>query len=660
MAEAVNPDVTRLFDELTRAALPIAFTKKVLERPPFPFLHKLCVVTLESSGIFSPAQITLGNLVSREQKAGFLVRALAFISFTMHHAKVECLSVLLYVSPVQVLAGVEVSRTYEFLRQLASLYQMNCPDAKIAAAQEVLAKGESHWYTLAMKFRRGLTKMQAAVRLFLKNDQTRRPKPGTKFFKEFEGFGTFEGVVRSVKDGVYVVYYAQDDDEEELDEDEMLEVLRKSHEIEAAAKKDIMPKNEEPPVINTEPINLFSELEHALPSRQRDGITASREALLTRAGPRNTSTSGSQYSEDTEPPPSSKDEFPSPPKSVEPLDDQVMNSDTNEMEATEEPAWRIKLLSLISPEALPGVLKPTIAPTASLLRNPLSHAPPTLPNIAVPGGEAQWRQRLKQPKVDYPKQAMTSNQKKSPPPHKQQPTHRMSPKKKDLGDSLFQEYLTTDQRNNQSKLLRTVVHRIDKYLKRKRMRVIDLFRYCDFDQMGYISRQGLEEVLRQMDIRLPPHEIDAFMAHLDSNKNGVIDVDEFESLVRVHRRTDARRDQLRHELPQVVKNDKIDASKLVPYRDQITHLVRTLDPDGIGTIPAADLAKAIGAIPKMKNEVVGDFIRACRPIHGLIFVADVDRVLGMKRTIKKENRFLDATWLGQFDAQMEKVRGLGA
>ncbi|KAF0722907.1 hypothetical protein AaE_009914, partial [Aphanomyces astaci] len=259
-------------------------------RPPFPFLHKLCSEAFGHTNIFTPLQLNLGNLVTRDQKAGFLVRALAFVTFTLRAVGADCVSVLLFVSPVQALAGLEVDRTHEFLDQLVRVHLLDNADAaKTLAAEEVLRKGENHLYTMAIKFRRGLTKVQAAVRLFLSNKASRGqastthdqpPVPGTEFLKLFEGFGTFKGVVRSAANGVYVVYYAQDGDEEELDEEEMLDVMRRSRDLEAAANGSVkvapaplatttvtLPKASV--AINMVPTNLFEDLERELPSRQQ-------------------------------------------------------------------------------------------------------------------------------------------------------------------------------------------------------------------------------------------------------------------------------------------------------------------------------------------------------------------------------------------------------
>ncbi|KAF0698296.1 Aste57867_11089 [Aphanomyces stellatus] len=722
-----SPEVESLFHALTEASFTLLFSKKVLVRPPFPFLHKLCVEALASTSVFTPAQLSLPNLVDREQKAGFLVRALAIVTFALRRAGHDCVSVLLLVSPVQVLAGTEVDRTHEFLRQLVHVHRLDNISIKNAATADVLARGESHLYTMAMKFRRGLVKAQASVRLFLGQRRAaasmEKPVAGTRFLKDFDGFGTFEGLVRSVSDdGIYVVYYAQDDDEEELDEAEMMDVMAKSRALQAG--RAVPPPKEERMSLQvmTEmvPTNLFGKLEGDLPSRRLQNLeneaervhtarehaerqyvermhsarcatkdeksppargqvehaAAQRETLLTR-GSRRGSFSREVMVASSQPPVEANDNNAS--TTIGRDGSSHAATDTHETPPLgSEPPWRAKLLALINPDALPSVIQATAAPRSTFSHNPLALAPPTLPKIAVPGGQAKWTKRLKQPKPEPPKKVAT-NQKTSPPKGAStspvsaaavaaRSSMRQSKRTNDNDDETpFQDYLA-EQRMHQTKVLRAIVARIDKYLKRKRMRVIDLFRYCDFDNCGFISRAGMEEVLRQMDIRLPAAEMDAFMLYLDKNKNGVVDVDEFESLVRVNRRTDARRDQLRHELPHVARaaNGRPDLHKLLPYKDQIRRLTRSLDTDSSGTVSAAALGRAIASLnmAKVKEDDIEGFLHACRPVHGLIMLSDVDTTLDRthdspKAKAKKENRFLDHTWLSQFDAQMEKVRGLG-
>lgn len=110
-------------------------------------------------------------------------------------------------------------------------------------------------------------------------------------------------------------------------------------------------------------------------------------------------------------------------------------------------------------------------------------------------------------------------------------------------------YQTTDQRTQEKQaMIRDIVMRIDSYMKRKRLRVIDLFRFCDTNGNGSISPEEMIDTLSQMEIQLTPSQARDFLEHIDKDGNGSIDVDEFEELVRAARRNEAQREQLKKEL----------------------------------------------------------------------------------------------------------------
>ncbi|OQR90061.1 hypothetical protein ACHHYP_05852 [Achlya hypogyna] len=637
------------------AAFPsLPITPKVLLRPPFPFLHAVCVAALGDIGVFAAAQLDIARLSTRELKAGFLTRALALVTFALQDTKPagDYVSVLFLVSPVQVsaavLAGLEVDRTHEFLHQLAVVVRLP-REALAAAAERVVAKGERGLYTMAVTFRRGLVQGQAAVRRYLVR-KSRRPAVGTTFLKEFEGFGIFEGVVQSVSGRVYVVAYPADGDEEELDLDELLAVLKRSRELQALAPTEAPP------------------------------------AADATDGPVDPANVGGTAIGEPEAPPKPE------PAAVVPADNNVFKALEAELhsrkslraEDNQEPAWRTKLLSLLQqdddvaapfPRLKPvePPLEPKVLDEATLLALP----PPSLPRLEVPGGLAQWSRRMKQSKaVARPvmpalvkRPSPRSNQKPSPP--KASGGVRHKPLLHSLGDpheATFDDYATTA---GKSKLIYKVIQRIDRHLRRKHLRVVDLFRYCDSDGSGGISRAELEDVLKQLDIQLPPPELDAIMTHLDKNGNGVIDMDEFESLVRMNRRTDARRDQLRREFPHVV-HSSLEAShqmlldnwaanlkKLLPYRDAILGAARAIDKSDTGSISVVALRHILRSIemPKVRQEMLDDLFVLVRPVHNLVLLSALEAVFQNKP--RRENKFLDHTWLAQFDAQMDKVRDLG-
>jgi hypothetical protein len=158
--------------------------------------------------------------------------------------------------------------------------------------------------------------------------------------------------------------------------------------------------------------------------------------------------------------------------------------------------------------------------------------PPTLPRIEVPGGMKEWSKRLKQSKTVHrtPSPLMQSqtpvvkkqplshveqnNQKQSPPKDsdKKGPLSARKPKVPSVFDldaptSVCQEDAVSKQKRLESKMLRQVIQRIDTQLSRKRMRVQDLFQYCDGGNSGVIGRDELEDMLRYIDVQLPEKDV---------------------------------------------------------------------------------------------------------------------------------------------------------
>ncbi|KDO33098.1 hypothetical protein SPRG_01910 [Saprolegnia parasitica CBS 223.65] len=647
--------VQGLYAALHAAFPSLPITPKILLRPPFPLLHTVCVTAFGDIGVFSATQLSLARVTTRELKAAFLTRALALVTFALEATKPrgDYVSVLFLVSPVQVLAGLEVDRTHEFLHQIVVAARL--PRAALATATErVTTTGERRLYTTAVTFRRGLMQGQAAVRRFLARKRL-EPAVGTRFLKEFDGFGVFEGVVQSKAGSTYVLSYPADGDEEELELDELLRVLARSHELEALQETSKNEANDTP----TEAMDIPTEASAGKETLPTDNnlFKALEAELRATATVTETTTS-------------------------------TVDDDTNQHQEPPMPAWRAKLLTLMSTETSSHDINNEV--TSSSEKEPpvrldeaaiLSLAPPSLPKLQVPGGHAQWAKRLKLSKgtsvprlpavtssQPLPKAAVArpsprpNNQKQSPPRHKAL-LHSLG----DPHEHTFHDY----ESRGKSKIIYKIIQRIDRHLRRKHLRVIDLFRYCDADSSGGISRDELEDVLKQLDIQLPPAELHVVMAHLDKNGNGVLDIDEFESLVRMNRRTDARRDQLRREFPHVVHsaleashqmlldNWAINVKKLLPYKDVILSAARAVDKAETGSIPVAALHHILRSIsmPKVRKEILDDFLTLVRPVHNLVLVSAIESVFADKP--KRDNKFLDHTWLAQFDAQMDKVRDLG-
>lgn len=82
-------------------------SKSILERPPFGFIHKVAVELLEPFNLYTKEMLQLSKSATKNEKATFLTRTLAFVSFTI--AKMPAaehqstwINVLLYVSPIKV------------------------------------------------------------------------------------------------------------------------------------------------------------------------------------------------------------------------------------------------------------------------------------------------------------------------------------------------------------------------------------------------------------------------------------------------------------------------------------------------------------------------------------------------------------------------------
>lgn len=228
MADAL---VEKTYQSLLVVVQTTALSRKVLQRPPFTFLHKLLIETLADYDIFTYQQLEFAELVTKEDKAAFLTRAIAFVTFAMAVINSKRISCLLLVSPVKVLAGVAVEDTHEFLLQLCEVCKSSDREAKDAAAQDVLSKGDAQLYTSGVSFRKGLLLIQAIVRSFIKRRAGKRKVlqsnnasgargsfsmptmamgQGTRFLKELADGRVYDGVIKEVSAKTYVLGYEQD------------------------------------------------------------------------------------------------------------------------------------------------------------------------------------------------------------------------------------------------------------------------------------------------------------------------------------------------------------------------------------------------------------------------------------------------------------------
>lgn len=227
--------VEKTYQSLLAVVQTTALSRKVLQRPPFTFLHKLLVETLADYDIFTYQQLEFAELVTKEDKAAFLTRAIAFVTFAMAAINSKRISCLLLVSPVKVLAGVAVEDTHEFLLQLCEICKSSDREAKDAAAQDVVSKGDAQLYTSGVSFRKGLLLIQAIVRSFIKRRAGKRKalqsnstnnggngarasfsmppvamSQGTRFLKELADGRVYDGLIREVSAKIYVLGYEQD------------------------------------------------------------------------------------------------------------------------------------------------------------------------------------------------------------------------------------------------------------------------------------------------------------------------------------------------------------------------------------------------------------------------------------------------------------------
>ncbi|KAE9041301.1 hypothetical protein PR002_g4524 [Phytophthora rubi] len=498
--------VERTYQALMGVVQTTAVSRKVLARPPFTFLHKLLVETLAEYDLFSEHQLQFSAMTTKQAKAAFLTRAIAFVTFVMsaqsEHPHISC---LLLVSPVQVLAGVSVPDTLEFLLQLCEVCRMPNRDVKEAAAQEVREKGDAQLYSSGVVFRKGLVRIQGIIRSFLRR-RVRKAAPrlsgtpllgrelsmteGTRFLKELADGRIYNGIIQSVQKNIYVLGYEEDAEaQDKVNEIEMKIILEESQRLSAA----------------------------------REG----------------------------------------------------------------------------------------------------------------------HHQRTQE------KQAM----------------------------------------------IRDIVMRIDSYMKRKRLRVIDLFRFCDADGNGSISPEEMIDTLSQMEIQLTPSQARDFLEHIDKDGNGSIDVDEFEELVRAARRNEAQREQLKKELngprkqPETKSSLKYNAVMKAKAKQTILDEFKAAqeeDGDGVNAhqlramivrlaLPGMNETFVSSIVDRAVEIATGSSVLPSTPLQmltpptspfvqtrssnsrSLISYHHLAKALDELEWTKKSNRFLDQSWIRQFDSQLERA-----
>ncbi|POM60719.1 TRAF3-interacting protein 1 domain containing hypothetical protein [Phytophthora palmivora] len=614
MAEDVL--IERTYQALMGIVQTTAVSRKVLARPPFTFLHKLLVETLSEHDLFSEQQLQFSAMTTKQAKAAFLTRAIAFVTFVMNsqtdRSRVSC---LLLVSPVQVLAGVSVPDTLEFLLQLCEVCRLPNRDIKDAAAKEVREKGDAHLYSSSVTFRKGLVLIQSIIRSFLKR-RVRKAAPrlsgtpmsgqglslteGTHFLKELVDGRIYNGIIRSVQKNVFVLGYEEDTEaEDKVSEIEMKIILEESQRLSAARGGHRLARNTS--------------------SERTDGDIS----------------------------------FSDLPDLTERANSQAPES----------------IKRMVSRDSGVALLAAKTGKSNTLKRAQSQTPPNTL--LRTPSSESVTSRR-------------STNRALSPSPAQ---TNSES-----VIDTAFGgAYQTTDQRTQEKQaLIRDIVMRIDSYMKRKRLRVIDLFRFCDADGNGSISPEEMIDTLSQMEIQLTPDQAREFLQHIDKDGNGSIDVDEFEELVRVSRRNEAQREQLKKELngprkqPENKASQKHNTVMKAKTKQIILDEFKAMQEEGGEGIGANQLRSLFTrlALPGMNDTFVGSLVDRTVEIamgtsgsasdphspppssqsqaHSpnskcIISYQHLAKALEELEWSKKSNRFLDQSWIRQFDSQLERA-----
>ncbi|TMW56967.1 hypothetical protein Poli38472_002892 [Pythium oligandrum] len=773
--------VTKTYAALLNVVKTTAVTKRVLMRPPFTFLHKLLTETLSDYGIFTDQQLFFANLVTKEDKAAFLTRALAFVSSAMSNLNEKCVSCLLLVSPIKVLAGLCVEDTLEFLQQLCVVCKSNNTEAKELAAQEVLNKGDAQLYTAGVTFRKGLILMQAIIRAFIRrrvgkrrggpaganNQNNRSPtnygqvplQLGARFLKELPNGQVVDGEIVDVQDQRYTLRYDQDRQGDVVDEIEMKILLEESRRLQrfrsrmysygSRRRDDELSLTGLPDLSITEPTDGPSKFKlvktssahdiDRLSPKQRPSLSRSMSTRPSTGSPpssptsevmvlatrmsRRLSTSTSALPIDEALPVPAMDpitpstELTPPISDVKPLE----NGDGAPATAIlEDKPWQASLKNILAkgePDRVVPILSKGKPKRPSPVNTVTSHPEtdegpssikysmmtmahmPAFPALGIPGkkslppvikatakrkrptkgfltfqspspsirGSTKTRaggvepseeaQSSNQSATHSSAQANNSNSLRIPP----MPMNGEIPVDRAFGGA----YQSTDQETQEKMaLFREIVHRIDGYMKRKRLRVIDLFRFCDADGNGSISPQEMIDTLSQMEINLTPEQAQDFINYIDKDGNGSIDIDEFEELVRVARRNEAQRELLRKELQNSRKGPNEPKSSnrhtvLIKNRQRILDELRSLDVGEFGMVSASQLKSTIMRlqIPGVDDTVLGDLIQRSRAQAGMTDqalgasdsagdMATVSLMLFTKTLndlnwTKKSNRFLD-------------------
>jgi len=160
-------------------------TVQLLSRPPFPFIHSVIVTIINyfsgdedqprfGNKLFSEKELEhdFAGCNNKREKIRFLTKILAYVSI------LSGVNIDIYVSPVKVLSGKEVSATLLFLK-LTAIYASIQDPCKLSHAESFVNTMDcSELYKRAVRSRSLLVKVQALARGRKVRKCTKRPRKG--------------------------------------------------------------------------------------------------------------------------------------------------------------------------------------------------------------------------------------------------------------------------------------------------------------------------------------------------------------------------------------------------------------------------------------------------------------------------------------------------
>lgn len=325
------------------------------------------------------------------------------------------------------------------------------------------------------------------------------------------------------------------------------------------------------------------------------------------------------------------------------------------------------------------------------IRTLISHMP-TFPQLRIPG----QKQLPPVTKRKYPTSGFSSKPLPSPVKSTKEPSSHLETTPQDKSNSRVRRnlgmnnnyeedkafegtmYQSMDPLKSQERmaLFREIVHRIDAYMKRKHLRVIDLFRFCDTDGNGSISPQEMMDTLAQLEIHLSIQQAHDFLHHIDKDGNGAIDIDEFEELVRIARRSHAQRmqsiKQSHHVRYQERKQVQHKLITLVKHRQQILNEIQMMGVNENETVYGSQIRSVLVRLQLagIDEMVIHEFLERIKAtgvsmgwmtsqtdpsLDPLVHYDHIVSTLHDLEVSTKPNGFLDQSWLTQFDSQLERA-----